>query len=56
MSFIPQASVVRAGDTKNDDYDQLNESLLEQVLKELRIMNMHLAFMSDHIITKEDIE
>jgi hypothetical protein len=34
--------------------DQKTHQLLGRIIDELKIMNMHLAILSDEIITKED--
>lgn len=39
-----------------DPIAMLHLSILEHIEKELKIMNMHLALMTDTIIDKEEIE
>ena len=50
-----QSSVTVGGQVLNNVNDSANESLLGKILKELKIMNIHLAKVSDEKITRSDI-
>ena len=40
----------------NVEHDNSNESLLNEILKELKIISLHLAKVNGEVITDEDIE
>ena len=40
----------------NIEHSNSNESLLIEILKELKIINLHLSKVSGDVITDEDIE
>ena len=48
MSFDP--------DAKTDEQQTSTEYLLEEILKELKKMNVHLEHVTDETVTEEDIE
>jgi len=50
------ATVIEGGVQKAKVTDSNLESLLERVVKELKIMNFHLSLITDNAITKSDVE
>lgn len=36
--------------------DEIVETVLERILKELKIMNLHLSMITDNFITNQEIE
>jgi hypothetical protein len=55
MSYIPNATVVKGGQTKNTVTDEDSQQLLQMVLNELKVMNIHLAVVTDNFITTEEV-
>ena len=48
--------VTEGGQKKTVMVDSNIDITLQQILKELKIMNIHLSMMTDEIIDKEEVE
>jgi len=56
MSYIPLPQKTEGGQREAIVSDDNVQSLLEQVLKELKKANLQLAFLTDNIITNQEID
>ena len=56
MSYIGNPKVKEGGQKKNITADWESHELLSEILKQLKIMNLHLALMTDTQIRKQDMD
>ena len=56
MTYQPSPNVLEGNKIQTEVSDDDVISLLGQILKELKIMNLHLSLMTDNQINKTDIE
>ena len=56
MSFIPLPQEEEGGQKKVAITDPTNEQLLTDILKQLKIMNLHLTILTDNDIKKTEVE
>lgn len=55
-SYQPQQLITQGGTKKNLTTDLLQQDLLEEILIELKIMNMHLREITEDKFTETDIK
>jgi hypothetical protein len=55
MTFIANTVAVEGGENKTDSTDATTHRLLVDILRELKIMNLHLSKMTDTYINSEDV-
>ena len=56
--YVPQekSSQAESGGIKSSFItDQEGSELLNEILKQLKIMNLHLSIMTDNVITKQEV-
>ena len=56
MSFFKNPEKVEGGQRKVEIVDRNVEDILDQILKELKKLNMHLSFVTDENIENTDID
>lgn len=56
MSFFPNPTVNDGGRIKSDNTNDSVEGILTNVLKELKIMNFHLAIVTGNSIKKTEVD
>jgi hypothetical protein len=56
MSFFPNPTVEDGVRVKSDTTNDTVEGLLNDILRQMRITNMHLVIISDNHITQQEID
>lgn len=56
MSFDPNPTVNDSGRSKTDTTNDTAEGNLNDILKQLKIMNLQLAILTDNLIDDREVE
>jgi len=56
MAYQPQSIQEEGGQKESRVSDDNTQELLSEILKQLKIMNLHLSILTDNTINKTEIE